>query len=244
VRQAFNYAVNKEIIVKEIIKRGSLMAHGSLPPGMPGYDPDLPGYAYDLAKARRLLAEAGYPGGVGFPVVQLWAVHKAESTKAALAAYQQYFSALEVKVEVLFAANWPAYKKMLEQGELPMFLLAWHADIPDPDNMLSPLLHSTSPTNRTFYRNPVVDQLLEQARQELDYTKRITLYRKVERLVMDDAPWILQQHDVLNYLYQPYVQGVEISYLGKRAVPLKKVWFQKSLVEAPTAAITTDKPQQ
>jgi peptide/nickel transport system substrate-binding protein/oligopeptide transport system substrate-binding protein len=242
VRQAFNYAVNTEAIVKEVTKRGSLVAHGALPPGMPGYDPNLPGYAYDPSKARRLLAEAGYPGGTGFPKVQLWSAHKAESTKAELAAYQKYLADLGVKVEVHFAPNWPAYKEMLEQGKLPMFYLAWFADIPDPDNFLSPLLYSASPTNRTFYHNPRVDRLLEQARQELDYTKRIVLYREVEGIVHDDAPWIPQHHDVVDYLYQPYVQGVEINYLGKRVIPLKKVWFQKNLVEAPTGATSTDKP--
>lgn len=242
VRQAFNYAVNTETIVKEITKRRSLVAHGALPPGMPGYDPNLPGYAYDPSKARRLLAEAGYPGGTGFPVLQLWSAHKAESTKAELAAYQKYLTDLGVKVEVQFASDWPAYKKMLEQGKLPMFRLGWHADIPDPDNFLSPLLLSASPMNRTFYHNPRVDQLLEQARQELNYTQRIAFYREAERIVHDDAPWILQHHSVTNYLYQPYVQGVEINYLGKQVIPLKKVWFQKNLVEAPIGATSTDKP--
>jgi peptide/nickel transport system substrate-binding protein/oligopeptide transport system substrate-binding protein len=241
VRQAFNYAVNTEAIVKEITKRGNLVAHGPLPPGMPGHGPDLLGYAYDPVKARRLLADAGYPGGTGFPVVQLWSVDKTESTKAELTAYQQYLAEFGVKVEIHFAPNWPTYKKLLEQGKLPMFRLAWYADIPDPDNFLPPLLHSKSPTNRTFYYNPMVDRLLEQARQELDYTQRITLYREVERIVHDDTPWILQHQSVLNHLYQPYVQGVEINYLGKREIPLKKVWFQKNLVEAPTGAASTDK---
>jgi peptide/nickel transport system substrate-binding protein/oligopeptide transport system substrate-binding protein len=242
VRQAFSYAVNTAAIVKNITKRGSQVAHGILPPGMPAYDPGLRGYAYDPVRARRLLAEAGYPDGAGLPVVQLWSVHKAASTKAELAAYQQYLAEIGVKVEIHFAPNWPAYKQMLQEGKLPMFLLAWFADIPDPDNFLSPLLHSASLTNRTFYHNPLVDRLLEQARQELDYTQRIALYHKVEHLVMDDAPWILQRHDVLDYLYQPYVQGVEINNLGKRAIPLKKVWLQKSGAEIPTEIVTTGKP--
>jgi len=85
-----------------------------------------------------------------------------------VATYQGYLAELGVKVEIHFAPDWPTYKRMLEQGQLPMFRLVWYADIPDPDNFLSPLLHSTSPTNRTFYRNPLVDPLLEQARKELD----------------------------------------------------------------------------
>ena len=232
IRQAFNYAVNTEAIVREITKKGNLPATGVLPPGMPGYDPERQGYAYDPAKAKRLLAEAGYAGGAGLPVVPLWSYSKAESTKAELLAYQRYLAEVGVQVDIHFAPDWPTYKALLEQGKLPMFRLAWYADIPDPDNMLSPLLHSTSPTNRTFYRNPLVDQLLEQARKEFDEAQRIVLYREVERLVMEDAPWIAQHHYVSEFLYQPYVQGVEFSLLGNRTIPMKKIWFKKSLQKA------------
>ena len=92
VRQAFNYAVDKEAIVREITRRGSLTATGALPPGMPGHDPDLQGYAYHPEQAKRLLTEAGYPNGAGFPVVQLWSVDKTDSTRAELAAYQRYLA--------------------------------------------------------------------------------------------------------------------------------------------------------
>jgi oligopeptide transport system substrate-binding protein len=251
VRQAFNYAVDTQVIVREITRMGALPATGALPPGMLGYDPDLltlppheKRYPYDPAKAKRLLAEAGYPDGIGFPVVQLWSVHQAETTKAELAAYQKYLAELGVQVEIHYAPDWPVYKAMLQQGQLPMFLLAWHADIPDPDNMLSPLLHSASPTNHTFYRNPVVDQLLEQARKEVDEAQRITLYHEVERLVMDDAPWMPQHHSVVHYLYQPYVQGVEVSFLGHRAIPLKKIWFKKRLAEGSTGGTIHVRPSQ
>jgi peptide/nickel transport system substrate-binding protein len=232
VRQAFNYAVNQRVIVREITRTGGLPSTGALPPGMLGYDLDRQGYSYHPEQAKRLLAEAGYPDGVGFPAVQLWSVSKADSTKAELAAYQQYLAELGVQVEIHFAPDWPTYQKMLEHGELPMFRLSWYADIPDPDNFLFPLLHSTSRTNRTFYRNPLVDQLLEQAQRELAENRRIALYREVERLVMEDAPWITQHYSVSDYLHQPYVQGVEINALGPRAIPMKKIWLKKSPVEA------------
>jgi oligopeptide transport system substrate-binding protein len=232
VRQAFNYAVNTEAIVREITKRGALPAIGALPPGMPGYDPDLRGYSYHPEKAKQLLAEAGYPDGAGFPVMQLWSNHQAETTKAELAAYQRYMADLGVKVDIRFAPDWPTFKAMLEQGKLPMFRLAWDADIADPDNMLSPLLHSNGSFNYTRHRNPRVDQLLEQARGEVDEAHRLALYREVERIVMDDAQWIAQNYHVSEYLYQPYVQGVEVSLLGIRAIPLKKIWFKKSLEES------------
>jgi peptide/nickel transport system substrate-binding protein/oligopeptide transport system substrate-binding protein len=242
VRQAFNYAVNKEAIVREITKRAGLTATGAFPPGMPGYDPDLQGYYYHPEKAKRLLAEAGYADGAGFPVVQLWSVHQAEYTKAELAAYQKYLADLGVKVEIHYAPDWPTYKVMLQQGKLSMFRLVRYADIPDPDNFIAPMLHSASPTNYTFYRNPSVDRLLERARREVDDAERIELYREVERLIMDDASWIAQNYYVFEYLYQPYVQGVEVSLLGHRAVPLKKIWFKKTRPEGSMGAANHGQP--
>jgi oligopeptide transport system substrate-binding protein len=244
VRQAFNYAVNKEAIVREITKGGALTAIGALPPGMPGYDPDLQGYYYHPEKAKRLLAEAGYPDGAGFPVVELWSVHQAENTKAELAAYQKYLADLGVPVEIHYAPDWPTYKAMLQQGKLPMFRLARFADIPDPDNFLAPMLDSASPTNYTFYRNPLVDRLLRQGRGEIDDAQRIALYREVERVVMDDAPWIAQSYSTFEYLYQPYVQGVEVSLLGNRAIPLKKIWFKGYPTNGATAGTTHVQPRQ
>jgi peptide/nickel transport system substrate-binding protein len=244
VRQAFNYAVNVEEIVKNITKMGSIQARGALPPGMPGYDPELQGYSYNLAEAKRLLSEAGYPNGTGFPSVQLWSVHKAETTRAELAAYQRYLADLGVKVEIHYAPDWPSYKAMLEQGKLPMFRLIWVADIPDPDNTLYALLQSTSSTNYRFYRNPMLDQLLEEARKEVDDTQRLALYRKVERIAIADAPWIPQHYSVLDYLFQPYVQGVEVTLLGKRLMPLKKVWFKEDLIESSAGAAIDVQPSR
>ena len=149
-----------------------------------------------------------------------------------------------MQVEIHFAPDWPAYTAMLEQGKLPMFRLMWYADIPDPDNVLSPLLHSTGSSNYTFYRNPLVDQLLEQARREFDEAQRMALYHEVERLVMDDAPLIAQHYGASEYLYQPYVQGVEINRLGGRAIPMKKIWLKKSLAEGSTAAMTDVQARQ
>jgi oligopeptide transport system substrate-binding protein len=234
VRQAFNYAVNKQEIVQEITKMGSLPANGTLPPGMPGHDPDLKGYYYNPTKAKRLLTEAGYPNGEGFPVVQLWVFSKAESTKAELAAYQQYLAEIGVRVEIHFAPDWRVYKDMLQQGKLPMFRVAWYADIPDPDNFFSPLLHSAGQSNYMFYRNPRVDQLLEEAREATDYARRVKLYREAERLVMDDAPWITQHNHIFEYLYQPYVQGVEVSLLGDRWIPMNKIWLKQTSAEHST----------
>jgi peptide/nickel transport system substrate-binding protein/oligopeptide transport system substrate-binding protein len=232
VRQAFNYAVNKDAIVREITKMGSLTATGVLPPGMPGHDPDLQGYYYNPEKAKQLLAEAGYPNGEGFPAVPLWTVSKAASTKAELEAYQRYWAVLGVQVELRFATDWATYDAMMQQGEFSMFRVAWYADIPDPDNFFTPLLHSTGQPNYLFYRNPTLDALLDEARQEGDSAQRTSLYRQAERMVKEDAPWIPQHNHVFEHLYQPYVEGIEVSLLGDRWTPMHRIWLKKSRVES------------
>jgi peptide/nickel transport system substrate-binding protein/oligopeptide transport system substrate-binding protein len=234
VRQAFNYAVDKEAIVREITKMGSIPAIGVLPPGMPGYDPELRGYAYNPTKARQLLAEAGYPNGVGLPVLQLWTANKADSTKAELMAYQKYLAAIGVQVDIQFAPDFETLVAMISEQKLSMFRLSWYADFPDPDNFFTPLLRSGSAGYYRFYDNPQVEQLLDQAMAALDDTRRVVLYRQVERIVLDDAPWITQHYYVSQRLYQPYVQGVEVNLLGDRSTPLRKVWLRKN---SPNASI-------
>ena len=238
MRQAFNYAVNKEAIVREITKMGSGVATGVLPPGMPGHTPDLQGYYYNPVKAKQLLAEAGYPNGEGFPVVQLWTVSKAESTRAEVTAYQQYWAALGVQVEIRFGTDWATFDSMLRQGQIPIFRVAWYADIPDPDNFFTPLLHSAGQPNYMFYRNPALDTLLDQARQEGNEAQRMSLYRQAERLVIDDAPWIPQHNQVFEHLYQPYVQGIEVSLLGERWIPMNKIWIKKDHIKDAHGAIS------
>jgi ABC-type transport system substrate-binding protein len=89
-----------------------------------------------------------------------------------------------------------------------------------------------------------VDQLLEHARRELDEAQRIPLYGEVERIVMDDAPWIAQHYPISEYLYQPYAQGVEVSLLGYRTLPVKKIWFKEHPTEGATAGTTHVWPNQ
>src|SRR5215471_19228454 len=228
VRQAFNYAINKKAIVQEIRKGvESIPAQGILPPGMPGYDPDRVGYYYSPRRAKQLLAEAGYPGGKGIPVLELWFSSKEDTARAELEAYREDLAALGIRVNIHQALDWPTFQTILAERQPAMFRLAWYSDIPDPDNFFYPLLFSQSKLNRTLYQNPQVDRLLEEARSKTDYQQRIRLYRQIEQLVLDDAPWISQHHSAFEYLYQPYVQGIEINALGAHYIPMKKVWLER-----------------
>jgi peptide/nickel transport system substrate-binding protein/oligopeptide transport system substrate-binding protein len=226
-RQAIYHAVDTKRIVQEITKRGSIPAKGILPPGIAGFNPHLEGYQYDPEKARRLLEETGYPKGRGIPPIEIWTVSKSESVQNELKAYQDYLAALGIRLVTRVAENWSEFIKRIDEKKAPMYYAAWYADYPDPDNFLYVLCHSQSKTNRMGYQNVEVDRLLEQARRETDYMRRIELYREIEKMVMKEAPIICQHVNSFNYLFQPWVGGMQVSFLGDAYLPFRQVWIEK-----------------
>lgn len=225
VRQAVIYAVDREKITTEITKRGSVPARGILPPGIAGYNPHLEAYPYDPQKARELLAAAGYPEGRGLSPIEIWTVSKADSVKSELEAYRKYLADVGIRLVIKVAENWKEFVQRINEKQAPMFYAAWYADFPDADNFLYVLFHSGSKTNRMGYRNPEVDRLLDQARGELDYMRRVEQYREIEKIVMQDAPLISQHVNSFNYVFQPWVKGVKMSHLGAIYLPFRTIWI-------------------
>ena len=225
VRQAINHAINRETI-NNIRQNRFVQARGILPLGMPGYNPDLVGYPYDLARARQLLADAGYPGGKDLPPLELWTGVTSDTVTQEHEAIKRDLERLGLKVELLTAENWKHYNAaVLGKRAGAIYRIVWFADFPDPDTFLFSLFHSQSPDNYAHYSNPEVDRLLEQARSEGDYLKRIQLYRQTEALIMEDAPVVNLVYYTFETLFQSYVQGIELNALGERYIPMKKIWF-------------------
>jgi ABC-type transport system substrate-binding protein len=92
---------------------------------------------------------------------------------------------------------------------------------------LGALFHSKSKYNYLAYHNPEVDRLLDKARAERDYLKRMEMYRKIEEIVLDDAPIVPMVNHLFQMVYQSYVRGVEVSALGGPYIPMKKIWLKK-----------------
>jgi ABC-type transport system substrate-binding protein len=182
-------------------------------------------YAYDPRRARELLAQAGYPGGRGLPPIAIWSSVK-ERVLIEHELMKKYLDAVGIRAEFHYETNWPAFSAMLTEGKLPVFLYAWYADVPDPDNFLSKLFYSKSSRNFTRYANPLVDDVLVQARQEPDVQRRIDLYRRAEQMILDDAPLIPIWHYTYERLFQPYVRSIEVNGLGDPYIPLRKLWLE------------------
>ena len=227
VRQAIIYAIDRGALVEEVLLGRYILANGILPPGTQGFNPKLKGYPYDPQRSRELLAEAGYPGGRGLPPIQIWSSVKSERGLLEHEQIKKYLEAVGIQAEFQYLTNWPSFSKMVAEGKLPVFLYAWFADVPDPDNFLFKLFHSQSPRNFFGYVNPEVDRLLLQARNANDLQRRVDLYRKAELLILDDAPLIPSLHYTYERLFQPYVRSIEVNGLGDPYIPLRKIWLEK-----------------
>jgi oligopeptide transport system substrate-binding protein len=228
VRQAFNYAIDKIRLNQEVQGGRYVVARGILPPGMPGYSPEVQGYDYDPIRAKTLLTEAGHPGGKNLTPVTLSTSVKSVAVHAESRFIQHYLAVLGVQVDVREFDDWPTFREALEQGDVQLFRHAWFADYPDPDNFLYPLFHSAGQRNRYQYHNPSVDKLLDDARRETDDLRRVDLYRQAEQLILNDAPAVMLQHYTYERVLQPYVEGVVVSALGDPYVSLHKVWLKQT----------------
>jgi oligopeptide transport system substrate-binding protein len=227
VRQALSHAIDREAIIEEPFLGRYVLARGILPPGTQGYNPKATGYVYDPRRARELLAQAGHPGGRGLPPIAIWASVRHQGIVREHDLIRENLKAVGMQAEFHYQTDWPAFSRMLAEHRLPMFLYAWHADVPDPDNFLFQLFHSRSSRNFTGYASPRVDALLARARNERDVLRRVDLYRRAEQVILDDAPILPIFHYSYERIFQPYVRDVEVSGLGDPYIPFRKVWLER-----------------
>ena len=213
VRQALNYAVNKDAIVRDVLKGTGSLSRGPVLPNTWGADPALRAYPYDPERAKKLLAEAGYPSGFS---ATLWVPESGSGMQSPVAmstVIQSNLKAVGVTV-TLQTMEWGAYLAKLRTKEQDLFALSWMAGNEDPDMVMYPLLHSSQWTpngpNRALYKNDKYDELLHQARLTTDQKKRAELYREAQRILIDDARWVFVDHEIQTAAHGKRVQGFKL----------------------------------
>jgi ABC-type transport system substrate-binding protein/methyl-accepting chemotaxis protein len=214
VRQAMNYAIDKKEFAQVLMEGQAVPAYGVFPPGMYVYNKDLVGYHYDLDEAKRLLKEAGYVGGIDgtFPF-------DVRDSKIAIRRAEYIKNCLE-KIGIKLTLNPLTWRDFLEKGyrgESLLCMKGWVSDNGDPDNFLFPLFHSKSfgrAGNTSFYASKAVDNMIEQARSERNSKRRCQMYRDVEAMIIDDAPWIFLSHGVDTYAVNRRVGGFKVDPFG------------------------------
>ena len=207
VRQAIALAIDRDQVFRLAYKSVGCIADGVLPPELPDAGP-LPSHlAYDPAKARQLLAQAGYPDGKGFPALTLTTP---QHNPARSAAAQIIISNLHDNLGInanLQEREFGEYLRAEESHALEFYMANWIADYPDPQDFLSTLFLSTASLNRMGYRDPVFDSLCIRADAEPNHAKRAALYSQANRLLMEDAGCVPLVFSPRLLMIQPNVQG-------------------------------------
>jgi oligopeptide transport system substrate-binding protein len=212
VRQALALAVDKERIVKKITKGGEQIASHLVPSVSANYHPP-EGLGYDPALARKLLAEAGYPGGRGFPRFQYMFNASAGGgskihEKVAVELQQMWREELGIQMD-LRQMEWAAYLNALTQLDYDLARSSWVADYDDANTFLG-MFNSNDGNNRTGWKNARYDELIRQANREPDLKARENFFQEAEKiLVRDETPIIpLYFYVGINYYDTNKIQGI------------------------------------
>jgi peptide/nickel transport system substrate-binding protein/oligopeptide transport system substrate-binding protein len=216
VREALNYAVDVPTLLQQIMGGRGIRTAGALPPGLEGYDSTRAPFAHDVAKARALLAEAGYPSGIS---LQLWRTNRSEYARLAQAIQQQLAEA-GITVEIV-ERDASTARASARKGDADLFLTDWYADYPDAEDFNYPLFYSGNAGtggNLAFLADTTLDRMIVRARETQDPKERAQLAHDVDARVFADAPWIFLWAPVDLWARQPYVHGWRIPaiFTGQR----------------------------
>lgn len=216
VRQALNYAVNKQAIIDAVFQGAGKVAKNPLPPTIWSYNENTADYPYDPERAKKLLASAGLPNGFK---TDIWAmpVQRPYNPNARRMAemIQADWAKVGVEAEIV-TYEWGEYLKRSANGEHQTVLLGWTGDNGDPDNFLYVLLGcaAASGANRARWCYKDFDDLLVQAKRTTDVAKRTALYETAQEVFKDQAPWITIAHSVVFMPMRKEVKGYKIDPFG------------------------------
>ena len=244
VRQAFAHAIDKEALVNTILKGMYIPASTMLPLHFPGNVGDkYQAYQrFDIELARQRLAEAGYPNGKGFPSIELWLADASSSSavsQTAQAIQEMLKENLNIQIQ-LRNTEGGAYRAAMYNWEIPLSLIGFNYDFPDPHSMLG-IIWRSQPRGytRQDWMNPTFDRLIDQAAGEMNHEKRMQMYDESERILASDIGAVFLWHVKTHQLRKPWLKGFKQDkwgnypnyrnghvyydiYIGKEAVHSKR----------------------
>jgi peptide/nickel transport system substrate-binding protein len=199
VRQALNYAIDKQAIIDTILQGAATITNGPIIGHSWANDPNVQPYPYDPEKAKALLAEAGYPDGFS---TKFWVPESGSgmiAPKEIGQVVQAQLAEIGVKAEIV-TQEWTSYvadwqNKGLDAGPYGMAEMSWNFSSPDPAEWLNPNVRTDAHPpgggfNGGFYSNPQVDELLQKAMETFDRDERAALYKQAQAIMREDCPWI------------------------------------------------------
>lgn len=217
VRQAMNYAIDREAIAKDVLYGTAVPANQPIGEGQPGHAEGAEQYKYDPTKAKELLRQAGYPDGFSVNLFVTTSGSGMQEPVAMGTAMQAYLAAIGIKVKIQ-EFDWGTFLSKVgagaEKSGMDMWELSWMNAAVDPSLILGPLLSKSSwppGFNSGFYSNPDVDKAITDALAEKDQAARMALYEKASLLINQDAPWIFVDNGKAVFAHNKSVQGLKLN---------------------------------
>ncbi len=205
VRRALGMTINRDQLVSQITKGGQIPAYAITPPGTMGYYPESD-LAFDPEAAKKLLAEAGYPNGEGFPTTEILYNTSEGHRKIAVALQQMWKKHLNIDV-VLLNQEWKVYLDTVSNHHYEIARAGWIGDYVDPNNFLDMFLCNGG-NNRTHWCNPEYDQIiLQQVPKAKTHQQRLELFQQAETILLDEMPVIPIYIYTSNNLVHPTVKN-------------------------------------
>jgi ABC-type transport system substrate-binding protein/DNA-binding SARP family transcriptional activator len=220
VRRALALASDRETLADVILRGYAFPATGGLlPPGMPGHSPEI-GLPYDPKAARAILAEAGYPGGRGFPAIECLARDDPGHDLACEYLQAQWLENLGLDIHWKLVESGSFYDLFSEKAP-HLWMVGWYADYPDPDD----LLRVAWWLRFGGWQNEAYGELVEGARRVLDQAERMRMYRQADRILVEEAPILPLCYGRFHMLMKPWVKKLFTSPL--------KWWSWKDVILEP-----------
>ncbi|WP_251360302.1 ABC transporter substrate-binding protein [Kangiella sp. TOML190] len=245
VRQALSYAINRKAIIRAVYDQQATIADSPIPTTSWAYQKPPQPIVYNPAKAKSLLAEAGYDKGLS---LDIWAmpVQRGYNPNARKMAemIQQDLTEIGVKAQII-SFQWGTFLRRVRLGHHQTVLLGWNADNGDPDNFLTPLLSCLASQNRGNYArwcNQNFDRIIKRARLETDPEQRKKLYQQAQAMFQQEQPWLTIAYAQNSLLFNHQLNGVQLSPLG--SISFEGVSFLNPQADSPKIDNPqTDNPQ-
>jgi len=226
-RQALNHAVDKQLIADQVFSNLVKPAYAIIPPGFPGYSPDIQGLEFDADLAKDLLAQSKYADPESRPRIVLTVPGTGGSpglTTEVVADMWRQTLGIEIEIQQV---EWATYIQDLHRGRLQAWSgLSWQADYPDPQTFIDVLFRSSSAINYGGYANHDVDEYVLAAQTEQDATKRVQYYNDAEQIIVAEAAWLPLWWGVdSKALIKPWVNDYQFSSLT--VAKFKDVWLDQ-----------------
>ncbi len=215
LRQAITMAINIPASVKAVFRGNAYPAFGPIAPNVKYANTALEVPQVNIAQAKKLLAEAGYPNGL---TTVLWTnSKKVRVGMATIIQAQLKKIGVTVKIQVL---EWGAYLQGLKDNKHELFIVGWTCQTPDPDMAVYPTFHSSQIGGNNFaaFGDKEVDALLDTARITPDGPERKAMYFTIQDMLREKAPWVFIANKKIAFGVQDYIEGFVPSPYGFHAL--------------------------